>query len=82
MYSLGMDVYCPNKAEFGTHDHDLGSFGSKTVWDADALYVLPDGLDGAHAAPLMCGGATVWGALRLYGLKATDRVGVIGIGGL
>ena len=79
---LGKDVYCIDKKEFGSHDHDLGSFGSNTVWDADALYVLPNGLDSAHAAPLMCGGATVWSALSLYGLKATDRVGVVGIGGL
>ena len=35
-----------------------------------------------HAGRLMCGGATVWGALSQYNLEATDRVGNIGIGGL
>ncbi|KAL2349799.1 chaperonin 10-like protein, partial [Cryomyces antarcticus] len=78
----GMDVYCTNKSEFGSHDHDLGSFSSHTVVDADALYGLPDGPDPAHAAPSMCGGATVWGGLPLYGDRATDRVGVVGIGAL
>jgi len=78
----GMDVYCLNKLEFGSHDHDLGSFSSHVVWDAEALYKIPDGLDNAHAAPLMCGGATVWGALALYGVRPTDRVGIVGIGGL
>ncbi|KAH6609946.1 alcohol dehydrogenase [Trichoderma cornu-damae] len=53
-----------------------------TVWDADSLYKIPEGLDSAHAAPLMCGGATVWSPLALYGVLPTDRVGVVGIGGL
>lgn len=30
----------------------------------------------------MCAGITVWGALAEYGLKATDSVGVVGVGGL
>jgi D-arabinose 1-dehydrogenase-like Zn-dependent alcohol dehydrogenase len=30
----------------------------------------------------MCGGVTVWGALSVYNVRPTDRVGVIGIGGL
>jgi D-arabinose 1-dehydrogenase-like Zn-dependent alcohol dehydrogenase len=34
------------------------------------------------AAPLMCGGWTVWNALSRYGVKSGDSVGVIGIGGL
>ncbi|KAL7931552.1 GroES-like protein [Trichoderma chlorosporum] len=78
----GLDVYCLEKSEFGTHDHDVGSFASHAVWDADSLYKIPDGLDSAHAAPLMCGGATVWSPFALYGIKATDRVGVLGVGGL
>jgi D-arabinose 1-dehydrogenase-like Zn-dependent alcohol dehydrogenase len=34
------------------------------------------------AAPLMCGGATVFRALHSFGVRPTDRVGVIGVGGL
>jgi D-arabinose 1-dehydrogenase-like Zn-dependent alcohol dehydrogenase len=34
------------------------------------------------AAPLLCGGWTVWNALTGYDLKPTDHIGVIGIGGL
>ncbi|PNP39721.1 hypothetical protein TGAMA5MH_08392 [Trichoderma gamsii] len=78
----GLDVYCENKTEFGSHDHDVGSFASHAVWDADSLYKIPDGLDGAYAAPLMCGGATVWSPFALYGIKPTDRVGIVGVGGL
>ncbi|MGB3457345.1 MAG: NAD(P)-dependent alcohol dehydrogenase [Litorimonas sp.] len=43
---------------------------------------LPDGLDTASAGPLFCGGITVFAPFVDFDLKPTDRVGVIGIGGL
>lgn len=77
-----MDQYCDHLKQFGTHNFDVGSFGSDAIWDAQTLHVIPEGLDSAHAAPLMCAGVTVWGALSVYNVRPTDRVGVIGIGGL
>jgi D-arabinose 1-dehydrogenase-like Zn-dependent alcohol dehydrogenase len=46
------------------------------------LIKLPDELECQYAAPLMCGGATVWGALTSDGIKPGDRVGIAGIGGI
>ena len=43
---------------------------------------LPDGMDAQSAGPLFCGGITVFAPFVDFGLKPTDRVGVIGIGGL
>jgi uncharacterized zinc-type alcohol dehydrogenase-like protein len=43
---------------------------------------LPNGIDMAKAGPLLCGGITVFNPIILAGVKATDKVGVIGIGGL
>lgn len=43
---------------------------------------LPTGLDHAKIGPLFCGGLTVFNPLVQFGVKPTDRVGVIGIGGL
>jgi uncharacterized zinc-type alcohol dehydrogenase-like protein len=43
---------------------------------------LPAGLDPAKAGPLFCGGITVFNPIIQLGIKPTDRVGVIGIGGL
>jgi uncharacterized zinc-type alcohol dehydrogenase-like protein len=43
---------------------------------------LPDGLDTPNAGPLLCGGTTVFGPLHVFGIKPTDRVGIVGIGGL
>ena len=43
---------------------------------------LPDSLDPALAGPLFCAGSTVFAPLLELGVKPTDRVGVVGIGGL
>src|SRR5262245_13058835 len=42
---------------------------------------LPEKLNFAEAGPLLCGGITVFAPLARYA-KPTDRVGIIGIGGL
>lgn len=43
---------------------------------------MPEGLDVSKAGPLFCGGITVFNPLMQLNIKPTDRVGVIGIGGL
>lgn len=43
---------------------------------------LPENIDMAKAGPLLCAGITVFTPLISAGVKPTDRVGVIGIGGL
>jgi uncharacterized zinc-type alcohol dehydrogenase-like protein len=43
---------------------------------------LPDALDASKAGPLFCGGITVFNPIVEFNVKATDKVGVIGIGGL
>lgn len=43
---------------------------------------LPDGIDLQSAGPLFCGGITVFAPFLDFDLKPTDRVGIIGIGGL
>jgi len=43
---------------------------------------LPTGVDPAKAGPLFCGGITVFNPIIQMGVRPTDRVGVVGIGGL
>ncbi|GAB4172664.1 MAG: NADPH-dependent aldehyde reductase Ahr [Terrimicrobiaceae bacterium] len=43
---------------------------------------LPAAVDPAVAGPLFCGGITVFNPIVEFGVRPTDRVGVIGIGGL
>jgi D-arabinose 1-dehydrogenase-like Zn-dependent alcohol dehydrogenase len=67
---------------YGISELDQGSLATYAVWKADFLFPIPDAITSEHAAPLQCGGATVFNALQLHGVKSTDRVGVIGVGGL
>lgn len=43
---------------------------------------IPEALDGAAAAPLLCAGVTVFAPLVAFEIEPTSRVGVVGIGGL
>jgi D-arabinose 1-dehydrogenase-like Zn-dependent alcohol dehydrogenase len=47
-----------------------------------ALFKIPDAILSENAGPLMCAGSTVWSPLYDRGVRAGDRVGIIGIGGL
>ncbi|KAJ7451755.1 putative NADP-dependent alcohol dehydrogenase C 2 [Mycena galericulata] len=78
----GKDQYCLDSEKYGSSNLHQGSFGSHAIWDASYLFKVPDGLAPEDAAPLMCGGATVFGVIESYNIRPTDRVGVIGIGGL
>lgn len=48
------------------------------VW----VTALPEGLDASRAGPLFCGGITVFNPILQFDVKPTDRVAVVGIGGL
>ncbi|KAF2439655.1 GroES-like protein [Karstenula rhodostoma CBS 690.94] len=78
----GREQYCPERKMYGMADTDQGSFASHGVWREAFLFKIPDALTDVEAAPLMCGGATVFNALHATGVKPTDRVGVMGVGGL
>ncbi|KAE8336730.1 hypothetical protein BDV24DRAFT_154987 [Aspergillus arachidicola] len=43
---------------------------------------IPDQMNPAHAAPMLCGGITTYSPLKANGCGPGKRVGVIGVGGL
>ena len=59
-----------------------GGFANKLRACADFGYKIPDNLDSASAAPLLCAGITVYNPLRTYIKYPGAKVGVLGIGGL
>ncbi len=59
-----------------------GGFANRVRADQHWVLPLPAGMNLATAGPLFCGGLTVFNPLMQLGVKPTDRVGVIGIGGL
>jgi D-arabinose 1-dehydrogenase-like Zn-dependent alcohol dehydrogenase len=65
---------------YGQDDHDQGSFAQQAVWREAFLFELPDSLQDAEVAPLMCAGATIWNAIETYDIRGSQCVGVIGVG--
>lgn len=59
-----------------------GGFADKVRCHWSWAIPLPKGIDMSKAGPLLCGGITVFNPILMADVKATDRVGVIGIGGL
>ena len=59
-----------------------GGFADKVRASATSVVPIPDGVDPESAGPLFCGGITVFNPLVQFGVKPTDKVAVIGIGGL
>lgn len=59
-----------------------GGFADVVRCKEEWAVALPDGVDIAAAGPLFCGGITVFNPLVEFDVKPTDRVAVIGIGGL
>ncbi len=74
------DNLCPHQTATCVGHH--GGFAGRIRIDGRYAFAIPDELESAVAAPLLCGGATVYAPLRRYGIDATSSVGVIGIGGL
>lgn len=59
-----------------------GGFADRVRAKAEWVIPLPDSLDFAKAGPLFCGGITVFNPFVINGIRPTDRIGVVGIGGL
>jgi D-arabinose 1-dehydrogenase-like Zn-dependent alcohol dehydrogenase len=59
-----------------------GGYQEFMVAPVEALAHMPDSLDAAEAAPLMCAGITTFNALRHSGALPSDLVAIQGIGGL
>ena len=86
--------YCQTCSSCGSGDHNLcsqaqgtivgrhGGFADKVRAKALSVVPLPEGMDAKTAGPLFCGGITVFNPLLQFDIKPTDKVAVIGIGGL
>ncbi|GAB3318944.1 NAD(P)-dependent alcohol dehydrogenase [Geodermatophilus aquaeductus] len=59
-----------------------GGYSTHVVVDAGYVLRVPDGIDPAAAAPLLCAGITTWSPLRRWGAGPGRRVAVVGLGGL
>lgn len=65
-----------------TKEPTLGGYSKHLVVREEFALRVPQGLDLAHAAPLLCAGITTYSPLRTWNVGPGSRVGVIGLGGL
>ncbi len=65
-----------------TKEHTLGGYSKHLVVREEFALRMPDGLDLAKAAPLLCAGITTYSPLKTWKAGPGSRVGVIGLGGL
>jgi alcohol dehydrogenase (NADP+) len=86
----GLENYCENGSTFTYNAPDAhgagpvtygGYSGSITV-DEHFVLRVPGTLDPAAAAPLLCAGITTYSPLRQWNVRAGQKVGVVGLGGL
>ncbi|KAL8286163.1 hypothetical protein RQP46_004651 [Phenoliferia psychrophenolica] len=77
--SCGTCTYCEQHRE----PYCDGGYANYHRAPGNFVMKVPAGLDPAFAAPLMCGGVTVYSPLKQYGAGTTAKdVGIVGIGGL
>jgi uncharacterized zinc-type alcohol dehydrogenase-like protein len=84
----GLENYCGTvRMTYGSFEADgetptYGGYSTQIVVDQDFVVKIPENLDPAAAAPLLCAGITTYSPLRHVGLSEGDRLGVMGLGGL
>ncbi len=71
-----------NGTEMDRKTPTYGGYSSQLVVREHFVLRIPEGLDPAAAAPLLCAGVTTWSPLRQWKVQSGQRVGVIGLGGL
>lgn len=65
-----------------TKETTFGGYSKHLVVREEFALRVPDGLDLARTAPLLCAGITTYSPLRTWNVGPGSRVGVIGLGGL
>jgi alcohol dehydrogenase (NADP+) len=85
----GEEQFCSGPATFTYNGPDAkiggvtyGGYSESLVVDEAFALRLPNGLDPAGAAPLLCAGITTYSPLRHWNVREGQKVGVVGLGGL
>jgi alcohol dehydrogenase (NADP+) len=85
----GLEQYCEN-GFVGTYNGEemhsggmtYGGYSSNIVVRDKFVLRIPDNLDPAGAAPLLCAGITTYSPLREWKVGPGQKVGIVGLGGL
>lgn len=84
-----LEQYCENgfTLTFNSPDPHLGGityggYSNRIVVDQDFVLHVPENLDPAACAPLLCAGITTYSPLRHWDIGPGQRIGIVGLGGL
>jgi alcohol dehydrogenase (NADP+) len=75
-------VFTYNSKDEHTGGTTYGGYSKSIVVDQKFVLRLPDKLDPASSAPLLCAGITTYSPLRHWKVGKGQKVGVVGLGGL
>lgn len=85
----GLEQYCENGwvgtyngQDRETGDVTFGGYSTQMVVDEAFVLRVPENLDPAGTAPLLCAGITLYSPLRTWGAGPGKKVGIVGLGGL
>lgn len=85
----GLEQYCENGNTMTYNSPDVhlgiqtfGGYSEEIVVDENYVLHVPENLDPAAAAPLLCAGITTYSPLKHWKVGPGTKVGVVGIGGL
>ena len=85
----GLEQYCENGLTGTYNDVDridgtptYGGYSEHIVVSDKFVVKVPENLDPAAAAPLLCAGITTWSPLRHWDVGEGSKVAVVGLGGL
>jgi alcohol dehydrogenase (NADP+) len=85
----GLEQYCEkgfvatyNSLEKDGKTKTFGGYSDNIVVDEDFVLKIPTNLELSKVAPLLCAGITTYSPMRHWKVKAGQKVGVIGLGGL
>jgi uncharacterized zinc-type alcohol dehydrogenase-like protein len=87
--AAGIEQYCERGSTMTYNDIDKidgqaihGGYSQMEIVNEDFALHIPDSIDPAKAAPLLCAGITTFSPLRHWRIGQGHKVGIIGIGGL
>jgi uncharacterized zinc-type alcohol dehydrogenase-like protein len=83
------EQFCQQGATFtynGPDKHSgkqtFGGYSDSIVVDESFVLRVPQNLDLAATAPLLCAGITTYSPIKRWGIQKGDKVGIVGLGGL
>ena len=89
----GLEQYCESEKGFlATYNGNMrkpekenltfGGYSEAIVVREDFVLKIPDALDSAAAAPILCAGVTTWSPMRRFKVGPGTKIGIVGLGGL